>query len=113
MKTTFAFAAVAAFVAVSAPAHADNMVFSSWGGTTQDAQKAAWASPFTEKTGITVVQDGPTDYGKLKAMVEAGQVTWDVVDVEGDTMPPRLARMASSRNSISPSSTSPSSIRAS
>ncbi|MBY5884633.1 extracellular solute-binding protein [Rhizobium ruizarguesonis] len=84
MKTTFAVAAVAAFVAVSAPAHADNMVFSSWGGTTQDAQKAAWASPFTEKTGITVVQDGPTDYGKLKAMVEAGQVTWDVVDVEGD-----------------------------
>ncbi|MGR4842798.1 ABC transporter substrate-binding protein [Rhizobium sp. LARHSG275] len=84
MKTTFALAAVAAFVAVSAPAHADNMVFSSWGGTTQDAQKAAWASPFTEKTGITVVQDGPTDYGKLKAMVEAGQVTWDVVDVEGD-----------------------------
>ncbi|CAN7732353.1 polyamine ABC transporter substrate-binding protein [Rhizobium leguminosarum] len=84
MKTTFAVAAVAAFVAVSGPAHADNMVFSSWGGTTQDAQKAAWASPFTEKTGITVVQDGPTDYGKLKAMVEAGQVTWDVVDVEGD-----------------------------
>ncbi|TAW14298.1 ABC transporter substrate-binding protein (plasmid) [Rhizobium leguminosarum] len=84
MKTTFAVAAVAAFVAVSVPAHADNMVFSSWGGTTQDAQKAAWASPFTEKTGITVVQDGPTDYGKLKAMVEAGQVTWDVVDVEGD-----------------------------
>lgn len=84
MKTTFAFAAVAAFIAVSAPAYADNMVFSSWGGTTQDAQKAAWASPFTEKTGITVVQDGPTDYGKLKAMVEAGEVTWDVVDVEGD-----------------------------
>ncbi|EJC83039.1 spermidine/putrescine-binding periplasmic protein [Rhizobium leguminosarum bv. trifolii WSM2297] len=84
MKTTFAVAAVAAFVAVSAPAKADNMVFSSWGGTTQDAQKAAWASPFTEKTGVTVVQDGPTDYGKLKAMVEAGEVTWDVVDVEGD-----------------------------
>ncbi|MBX5102783.1 ABC transporter substrate-binding protein [Rhizobium lentis] len=84
MKTTFAFAAVAAFVAVSAPVKADNLVFSSWGGTTQDAQKAAWASPFTEKTGITVVQDGPTDYGKLKAMVEAGEVNWDVVDVEGD-----------------------------
>ena len=84
MKTTFAFAAVAAFVAVSAPAQAENLVFSSWGGTTQDAQKAAWASPFTEKTGVTVVQDGPTDYGKLKAMVEAGQVSWDVVDVEGD-----------------------------
>jgi putative spermidine/putrescine transport system substrate-binding protein len=84
MKTTFAFAAVASLMAVSVPAKADNLVFSSWGGTTQDAQKAAWASQFTDKTGINVVQDGPTDYGKLKAMVEAGQVSWDVVDVEGD-----------------------------
>ncbi|WP_424540778.1 ABC transporter substrate-binding protein [Sinorhizobium medicae] len=61
-----------------------DLVFSSWGGTTQDAQKAAWADKFTEKTGINVLQDGPTDYGKMKAMVEANAVTWDVVDVEGD-----------------------------
>jgi putative spermidine/putrescine transport system substrate-binding protein len=84
MKTTFAFAAFAALMAVSATAKADNLVFSSWGGTTQDAQRSAWASPFIAKTGTNVLQDGPTDYGKLKAMVEAGQVTWDVVDVEGD-----------------------------
>lgn len=31
-----------------------------------------------------MVQDGPTDYGKLKAMVESGNVQWDVVDVEAD-----------------------------
>ena len=31
-----------------------------------------------------MVQDGPTDYGKIKAMVEAGAVTWDVVDAEYD-----------------------------
>ena len=30
------------------------------------------------------MQDGPTDYGKLKAMVEGNAVTWDVVDVEYD-----------------------------
>ncbi|MFO1074426.1 MAG: extracellular solute-binding protein [Geminicoccaceae bacterium] len=54
------------------------------GGTTQDAQTAAWAKPFTAKTGTTVLQDGPTDYGKIKAMVESGNVGWDVVDVEGD-----------------------------
>ncbi|MFA1623933.1 polyamine ABC transporter substrate-binding protein [Rhizobium mongolense] len=84
MKHTFAFAALAAIMAVAIPAKAETLVFSSWGGTTQDAQKAAWANPYTEKTGLQVVQDGPTDYGKLKAMVEANQVTWDVVDVEGD-----------------------------
>lgn len=63
---------------------ADELVFTSWGGTTQDAQTEAWAKPFSEKTGILVVQDGPTDYGKIKAMVEADAVNWDVIDVEFD-----------------------------
>ncbi|WP_092742526.1 ABC transporter substrate-binding protein [Xaviernesmea oryzae] len=64
--------------------HAADMVFTSWGGTTQDVQKSAWADKFSQKSGINVLQDGPTDYGKIKAMVEAKGVTWDVVDVEGD-----------------------------
>ena len=54
------------------------------GGTTQDAQKQHWADPFTGATSTNVTQDGPTDYGKLKAMVESDGVAWDVVDVEGD-----------------------------
>ncbi|PHN55970.1 ABC transporter substrate-binding protein [Pseudomonas viridiflava] len=63
---------------------ADSVNFVSWGGSTQDAQKQAWAVPFAKASGVTVVQDGPTDYGKLKAMVESGNVQWDVVDVEAD-----------------------------
>ena len=50
----------------------------------QEAQKKAFADTFTAKTGVEVLQDGPTDYGKLKAMVESGNVAWDVVDVEMD-----------------------------
>ena len=65
-------------------ASAKDMVFTSWGGTTQDAQKKAWVEPFEKQSGITVKLDGPTDYGKLKAMVDSGNVDWDVVDVEGD-----------------------------
>ncbi|MBT9288493.1 ABC transporter substrate-binding protein [Prosthecodimorpha staleyi] len=80
MRNVIACAAFAAAVGLAAPALAADMVFVSWGGTTQDAQKAAWA----EKAGLSVLQDGPTDYGKIKAMVEAGKVAWDVVDVEGD-----------------------------
>ncbi|MBA3911959.1 MAG: ABC transporter substrate-binding protein [Rhodobacter sp.] len=76
--------ALAATMTIAGAAQAEQMVFTSWGGTTQDAQAAHWAAPFTEKTGTAVVQDGPTDYGKIKAMVEAGAVTWDVVDVEFD-----------------------------
>src|SRR5262245_15249514 len=63
---------------------AGSLTFVSWGGTTQDGQKASWADPFTKETGIDVLQDGPTDYGKLKAMIDAGNTVWDVVDVEGD-----------------------------
>lgn len=63
---------------------AESISFVSWGGSTQDAQKQAWADPFSKASGIKVVQDGPTDYGKLKAMVESGNVQWDVVDVEAD-----------------------------
>jgi putative spermidine/putrescine transport system substrate-binding protein len=84
MKKIIALAAVAATIGFSAPAFSADMVFTSWGGTTQDAQKTAWADKFTDSSGIKVVQDGPTDYGKIKAMVEANAVNWDVVDVEGD-----------------------------
>lgn len=71
--------------ALSASAvQSQEMVFTSWGGTTQDAQAEHWAAPFAEQTGTQVLQDGPTDYGKLRAMVEANAVNWDVVDVEYD-----------------------------
>jgi putative spermidine/putrescine transport system substrate-binding protein len=69
----------------AASAHAQgSMVFTSWGGTTQAAQQKDWAKPFANKHDLTVVQDGPTDYGKFKAMVQSGNVSWDVVDVEYD-----------------------------
>jgi putative spermidine/putrescine transport system substrate-binding protein len=84
MKTSSAIATLAALFGLSGPVAAADMVFASWGGTTQDAQKAAWAAKFTAASGINVLQDGPTDYGKIKAMVEAKSVTWDAVDVEGD-----------------------------
>lgn len=85
MTTRIVLGAAAIALSLGATsARAEEMVFTSWGGTTQDAQKQAWAEPFTRETGINVLQDGPTDYGKLKAMVESGNVSWDVVDVEHD-----------------------------
>lgn len=65
-------------------AQSSPLVFTSWGGTTQAAQKKHWIDPFVASTGTKVVMDGPTDYGKFKAMVESGNVAWDVVDVEAD-----------------------------
>ena len=84
MKSRLALALLSTTLLFAGHAAAEDMVFTSWGGTTQDAQKTYWADPFTAEKNVTVTQDGPTDYGKIKAMVEAGNVTWDVVDVEGD-----------------------------
>ncbi|WP_321816350.1 MULTISPECIES: ABC transporter substrate-binding protein [unclassified Paraburkholderia] len=85
--TLYAAPLIAASVTMLAAAPAlaaDPIVFASWGGTTQSSQQKNWAQPFAQATGINVLMDGPTDYGKFKAMVESGNVNWDVVDVEGD-----------------------------
>jgi putative spermidine/putrescine transport system substrate-binding protein len=78
------FVACATTLAAAPALAADPIVFTSWGGTTQSSQQKDWAQPFTQASGINVLMDGPTDYGKLKAMVDSGNVNWDVVDVEGD-----------------------------
>ena len=83
-RASAALAAAILAIAANAAHAADSLNFVSWGGTTQDAQKQAWAVPYSQASGARVTQDGPTDYGKLKAMVESGNVQWDVVDVEAD-----------------------------
>lgn len=84
LKAALAAGLLATAAAGIALAQERKLVFVAWGGTTQEAQFNAWAPPFTEETGVAVVSDGPTNYGKFKAMVEANVVDWDVVDVEGD-----------------------------
>ncbi|MER8662286.1 extracellular solute-binding protein [Mesorhizobium sp. M1148] len=51
----------------------------SYGGIYQDGQAAA-LKEFVEKSGATLLNDGPTEIAKLQAQVESGNVTWDVVD---------------------------------
>lgn len=58
-----------------------DLVAVSWGGSFQEAQRNALFKPFAEKFAINVIEDGPTDNAKIKAMVQANNVTWDVVDV--------------------------------
>ena len=61
------------------------LTFVSYGGAYQQAQTTAWLEPFmAEHPNVTIVQEEPTDYAKLQAMVETGNVTWDVVDVGND-----------------------------
>lgn len=57
--------------------------FVSWGGALSDAEKMAFMDPYSAKTGKEIVNTSPTNYAKLKAMVESDNVEWDLVDVGG------------------------------
>lgn len=75
----------AAREASAATAKSVTLTFVSFGGAYQTAQTKAWLEPFQKAhPNIKIVQDQPTDYSKIKAQVEAGNVTWDVVDVGND-----------------------------
>jgi len=65
-----------------ASAQAREIVLVNWGGDALKAMAAAWADPYTASAGGTkVVVDGSgPSSAKIKAMVESGRVTWDVVD---------------------------------
>jgi putative spermidine/putrescine transport system substrate-binding protein len=91
----FGYTAVVTLVAVACTGGADTgggdgdeevtLTFVSFGGAYQEAQTKGWLEPFmAEHPNITIVQEEPTDYAKLQAMVESGNVTWDVVDVGND-----------------------------
>ena len=56
------------------------LTFVSYGGIYQDGQMAAAVDPFAKESGAQILQDGPTDNAKIKAQVDSGNVTWDVID---------------------------------
>jgi len=62
---------------------ADEMTIVSWGGAYSASQQAAYHDPYMEHTGVSIINDESSAeaVAKLRAMNEAGNVTWDVVDV--------------------------------
>jgi putative spermidine/putrescine transport system substrate-binding protein len=60
------------------------VVFASWGGAYQDAEKASYCDPFAKATGAKVLQDGPMNAAKFRTMIESGAPDWDVADITID-----------------------------
>jgi putative spermidine/putrescine transport system substrate-binding protein len=60
------------------------LTFVSFGGVYQEAQRKAWLQPYTELTGVEFTEDENSSNATIKAQVESGSVTWDVVDVGND-----------------------------
>ena len=72
-----------ALTTVGFAAAADDLTVMSWGGAYEVSQIEAYNKPFAAETGLTVTMlaaDNPAT--PIKAMVEAGNVTVDVFDVE-------------------------------
>ena len=88
MKFTKQILAVAALPLASGMAYAgshmaSDMTIVSWGGAYSKSQLRAYHEPYSEMTGVTIINDDSSGeaVAKLRAMNEANNVTWDVVDV--------------------------------
>nr|WP_298683581.1 polyamine ABC transporter substrate-binding protein [uncultured Dongia sp.] len=81
---TMGFVAAVITAGAIAPAAAEGtLTVTSWGGSYSESQRKAYYEPWMAATGNKLVEeeyDG--ELGKLKAMKEAGSVTWDVIDVD-------------------------------
>ena len=66
------------------PALATDLVIVSWGGAYSASQQAAYHDPFMAlNPDVNIINDESSNeaVAKLRAMSEAGNVTWDIVDV--------------------------------
>jgi putative spermidine/putrescine transport system substrate-binding protein len=64
-------------------AQADSITVVSWGGAYTKSQVEAYHKPWMAKTGKQIKsEDYNGGIAEIKAQVEAGNVTWDIVDVE-------------------------------
>ena len=72
---------VASSLAVTAPAFAEGeVVFSSWGGSFQDALRSAMLDPAAKKLNVTVKEDTTNGIQDVRAQITAGAVAWDVTE---------------------------------
>lgn len=86
-RAALAAAGAAALPGVRAQAadlRGKSVVFASWGGAYQEAEKVSYCDPFAAATGARVVQDGPMNVAKFRAMIEGGAPDWDVADITID-----------------------------
>src|SRR3546814_13858326 len=63
------------------------------GGASGESIEAGYLKPFTEKTGIKEVRESPWSLGKIRGMVETGEITSD----NGDRDRPALEMATATR----------------
>ncbi len=84
-KPSYALAGLAAFglLAVGPASAADEITVVSWGGAYTKSQVEAYHKPYEKETGVKILsEDYSGGLAEIKAQVESGNVTWDLVDME-------------------------------
>ncbi len=84
MRLTKALLGITAAAFCVSAAQAQDMVIVSWGGAYSASQNKAYHQPYmANNPGVNIINDesSPEAVAKLRAMNEAGNITWDVVDV--------------------------------
>jgi len=85
MKTTkCTLIAAAALLGAAGSASATDLVFVSWGGAYTASQQKAYHEPYMKMhPNINIVNDDSANnaVAKLRAMIEANNVTWDLIDM--------------------------------
>lgn len=69
--------------AADEPPKPASIVVNATGGAMGKAQRVAFYSEFEKRYGIRVIDSSPADLSKLRAMVESGNVQWDVTEIPG------------------------------
>ncbi len=84
MKLTSILLASSALALTAGAASAIDLTLVSWGGAYQESQLKAYAEPYmAENPDVNIIWDESSAeaVAKLRAMNEAGNITWDLVDV--------------------------------
>ena len=81
--SSIALMAILLIIPATSALAADAITVTSFGGAYSQSQIKAFQIPYSKKTGIRVnAEDYSGGLAEIRAQVESGNVTWDVVDVE-------------------------------
>ncbi|HEY7750154.1 MAG TPA: ABC transporter substrate-binding protein [Aestuariivirgaceae bacterium] len=87
-KVTIALVAGAAMIGFGQPNNVfagDELTIVSWGGAYQESQRKAFFEPYMKEGNKVTEEEYNGEIAKIRAMVEADAVTWDVIDVDTQT----------------------------
>lgn len=104
MSKSLKLTALALGLACAAQAMAADLTVVSFGGANKNAQVKAFYEPFQASTSNTIIAgEYNGEMAKVKAMVDTGSVSWNLVEVESPSWPVAATR-GCSRSWTRPSS---------